>query len=158
MNPATRLLAVAADPQQAARARADGADLIDVRAATPGALATIQAGLPSALLWTGPADTGPRGNGPAGSGPGGAEPFDADRLAAASRQPAARQPTARQPAARQPADGPLPASVITAAAIGTWLGRPVIRSRHTRAARRAIDMTMAIAGTRPPARTIRGLA
>jgi hypothetical protein len=35
---------------------------------------------------------------------------------------------------------------------------PVIRSRHTRAVRRAIDMTLVIAGTRPPARTIRGLA
>jgi dihydropteroate synthase len=48
--------------------------------------------------------------------------------------------------------------VVAAAAIGTWLGMPVIRSRHTRAARRAIDMTLVIAGTRPPARTLRGLA
>jgi hypothetical protein len=129
VNPPTLLLAVAADPQQAARARADGADLIDVRAATPGALAAIQASLPGTLLWTGPAD---------------AEPFDADVWPAG---------TGSGPA---PA-GSLPA-VIAAAAIGTWLGVPVIRSRHTRAARRAIDMTLAIAGTRPPARTIRGLA
>jgi hypothetical protein len=124
VNPATRLLAVAASPEQAARARADGADLIDVRAATPGALAGIRASLPAEVLWTGPAGTSaPR-----------AEPFDADRLAST------------------------PASVIAAAAIGTWLGAPVIRSQHTRAARRAIDMTLVIAGTRPPARTLRGLA
>jgi hypothetical protein len=124
VNPATRLLAVAVSPEQAARARADGADLIDASAATPGALASIQASLPAAVLWTGPAGTGSTR----------AEPFDADRLAST------------------------PASVIAAAAIGTWLGVPVIRSRHTRAARRAIDMTLVIAGGQPPARTLRGLA
>ncbi len=124
MNPATRLLAVAATPEQAARARADGADLIDVRAATPGALASIRASLPAAVLWTGPA----------GTRTGQAEPFDADRLAST------------------------PAAVAAAAAIGTWLGMPVIRSRHTLAARRAIDMTLVIAGIRDPARTLRGLA
>jgi dihydropteroate synthase len=123
--PATRLLAVADGPEQAARAWADGADLIDVRAATPGALASIRASLPSAVLWPGQA----------GAGSTGPEPFDADQLA-----------------------GPRPASVVAAAAIGTWLGAPVIRSRHTRATRRAIDMTLVIAGTRRPAVTLRGLA
>ena len=61
----TLLLGAGADPQQAAQARAEGADLIDVRAATPGALAAIRASLPAGLLWTGP--------------PG--DPVDADRLA-----------------------------------------------------------------------------
>jgi hypothetical protein len=117
--PRTLLLGVAADPQQAARARAEGADLLDVRAATPGALAAIRASLPAAVLWTDAA----------------ADPVDADRLA-----------------------GDSPAAVIAAAAICTWLGAPVIRSRHTRAVRRAIDMTAAIAGRRPPAHTVRGLA
>ncbi len=138
MNPATRLLAVAADPQQAARARAGGADLIDVSTATPGALASIEAILPSAVLWTGPA----------GHGATQAQPFDADQQASAARQPPGSNSLA----------GPPLASVIAAVAIGTWLGRPVIRSRHTQAARRAIDMTLAIAGRRPPACTIRGLA
>lgn len=127
--PATLLLAVAASPEQAARAHADGADLIDVRAATPAALASIQAALPGSMLWPGQAGAGRRQ----------AEPFDADRL----DTPASTQPLA---------------SVVAAAAIGTWLGVPAIRSRHTRAARRAIDMTLVIAGTRRPARTLRGLA
>jgi len=135
VSPATRLLAVASGPEQAARARADGADLIDVSAALPGALASIRANVPSTVLWPGPAAAGSTR----------AEPFDADRLAG---QPPASQPTA----------GPPLASVIAAAAIGTWLGAPVIRCRHTRAARRAIDMTLVITGTRRPARTLRGLA
>jgi dihydropteroate synthase len=50
------------------------------------------------------------------------------------------------------------AAVVTAAAISAWLGTPAIRTRHVLAVRRAIDMTHSIAGTRPPARTVRGLA
>jgi hypothetical protein len=129
--PGTLLLGVGADPQQAALARAEGADLIDVRAATPGALAAIRASLPAAVLWTGP--------------PG--DPLDADRLAAA---------VATSGAADR--DGQAPAAVIATAAVCTWLGAPVVRSRHTRAVRRAIDMTGSIAGSRPPSRTVRGLA
>jgi hypothetical protein len=120
----TLLLGVGADPQQAARARAEGADLIDVRDATPGALAAIRAGLPAGVLWT---DTG-------------AAPLDADRLAG------------------NLAGRVTPAAVIATAAVCTWLGAPVVRSRHTRAVRRAIDMTASIAGRRPPSRTVRGLA
>jgi hypothetical protein len=150
VSSATRLLAVAAGPEQAARARADGADLIDARGATPAALASIRASLPSIVLWPGPAATGTAQ----------AESFDADRLAAppATGQPAAGQPPSGQPPSGQAPPGPPLASVIAAAAIGTWLGVPVIHSRHTRAARRAIDMTLVIAGTRRPARTLRGLA
>jgi hypothetical protein len=51
-----------------------------------------------------------------------------------------------------------PAAAVAAAAIGTWLGAPVIRSRHVVAVRRAIDMTASIAGHRLPAVTTRGLA
>src|SRR5262249_51176785 len=64
--PPTLLLGVGADPQQAAKARAEGADLIDVRGATPGALAAIRASLPTGVLWAGPR----------------ADPLDADQLAA----------------------------------------------------------------------------
>jgi hypothetical protein len=133
--PQTLLLGVGADPQQAALAQAEGADLIDARDAAPGALAAIQASLPAGVLWTDQwAD--PR-----------ADPLDADQLAAAG--------TARRGG---PAGQVTPAAVIATAAVCTWLGAPVVRSRHTRAVRRAIDMTASIAGRRPPSRTVRGLA
>jgi hypothetical protein len=132
----TLLLGVGGDPRQAVSARAEGADLIDVSTATPAALAAIRASLPGAVLWTG--------------SPGGL--VDADRLTAAA---AAHRDGAAHP------DGAaevVPAAVIAIAAVCTWLGTPVVRSRHVRAVRRAIDMTASIAGHRPPSRTIRGLA
>jgi hypothetical protein len=138
--PPTLLLGVGADPRQAALARAEGADLIDVRGATPGALAAIRASLPASVLWTDPR----------------ADPLDADKLAAAG---AARGAGAARPAAAAgPVDRVTPAAVIATAAVCAWLGAPVVRSRHTRAVRRAIDMTASIAGRRPPSRTVRGLA
>jgi hypothetical protein len=135
------LLGIGADPQQAALAQAEGADLLDVRAATPGALAAIRASLPGAVLWAG----------------SGADPVDADRLAAGATRLAGE---AEDPAgeAEDPAGQEPPAAVIATAAVCTWLGAPVIRSRHTRAVRRAIDMTASIAGRRPPSHTVRGLA
>ncbi len=125
-RPRTLLLGAGADPEQAALARSEGADLVDVRAATPGALAAIRASMPAAVLWTGSPD----------------DPLDVNRLAAA---------------AGVAAGDPL-AAVIATAAVCTWLGVPVVRSQHTRAVRRAIDMTASIAGSRLPSRTIRGLA
>lgn len=50
------------------------------------------------------------------------------------------------------------AAAVAAAAISTWLGAPVIRTRHVAPVRRAIDMTLSIAGRRLPALTTRGLA
>jgi hypothetical protein len=135
--PPTLLLGVGADPQQAARARAEGADLIDVRGATGGALAAIRASLPAGVLWTDAR----------------AGPLDADQLAA--KAGAARRAA---PAVPVPAGQVAPAAVIATAAVCTWLGAPVVRSRHTRAVRRAIDMTASIAGRRPPSYTVRGLA
>jgi hypothetical protein len=132
--PQTLLLGVGAGPQQAALARAEGADLIDVRGATPGALAAIRASLPASVLWTDPR----------------ADPLDADKLAAAG--------VARRGGAAGPITPATPAAVIATAAVCTWLGAPVVRSRHTRAVRRAIDMTASIAGRRPPSHTVRGLA
>jgi hypothetical protein len=139
--PPTLLLGVGADPRQAALARAEGADLIDVRGATPGALAAIRASLPPGVLWADPR----------------ADPLDADKLAAAG---AARggAGAARLGAAAGPGSRVTPAAVIATAAVCTWLGAPVVRSRHTRAVRRAIDMTASIAGRRPPSHTVRGLA
>ena len=120
---ATLLLGVGADPQQAAKARAEGADLIDVRGATRGALAAIRASLPAGVLWTDQRT----------------DPLDADELAAKAGVAGH-------------------AAVIATAAVCTWLGAPVVRSRHTRAVRRSIDMTASIAGHRPPSHTVRGLA
>ena len=139
--PQTLLLGVGADPRQAALARAEGADLIDVRAATPEALAAIRASLPADVLWTDPRTD------PLCADPLSAGLLDADQLAAAG---AARRGGA--------AGRVTPAAVIATAAVCSWLGAPVIRSRHTRAVRRAIDMTASIAGRRPPSRTVRGLA
>jgi hypothetical protein len=51
-----------------------------------------------------------------------------------------------------------PAAVVAAAAISAWLGAPVIRTRHVLLVRRAVDMTLSIAGSRLPALTTRGLA
>ena len=133
--PPTLLLGVGADLQQAARARAEGADLIDVRGATGGALAAIRASLPAGALWTDAR----------------ADPLDADQLAA-------KAGAARQSAAAVPAGQVAPAAVIATAAVCAWLGAPVVRSRHTRAVRRAIDMTASIAGHRPPSHAVRGLA
>jgi hypothetical protein len=131
----TLLLGVGADPQQAARARAEGADLIDVCAATSGALAAIRASLPGSVLWAG--------------SPG--DPVDADRLAAGIGSADLADPG-------DTADLAGSAAVVATAAVCTWLGVPLIRSRHTRAVRRAIDMTASIAGRRPPSCAVRGLA
>jgi hypothetical protein len=53
---------------------------------------------------------------------------------------------------------PSPAAVAAVAAICAWLGVPATSRSHPLAARRAADMTRAIAGSRPPALTTRGLA
>jgi hypothetical protein len=50
------------------------------------------------------------------------------------------------------------AAIVAAAAISTWLGAGVIRTRHVVPVRRAIDMTLSISGDRLPALTTRGLA
>jgi hypothetical protein len=54
--------------------------------------------------------------------------------------------------------GDSPAAAAAAAAISTWLGATVIRTRHVAPARRAIDMTLSISGDRLPELTTRGLA
>lgn len=134
---------MAADPQQAARARAEGADLVDARGATAGGLAAIRASLPGAVLWDGQ---------PAG------EPVDVDRLAVQAAGQAGRGAGAGIGTGIGTGSRDLAGAVIATAAICTWLGAPLIRSRHTAAVRQAIDMTESIAGGRPPARTVRGLA
>ena len=65
-----------------------------------------------------------------------AGPVDADRLAPGGRA----------------------AGAVAVAAVSTWLGAPLVATRHVRAVRRAIDMAASVAGSRPPALTVRGLA
>jgi hypothetical protein len=50
------------------------------------------------------------------------------------------------------------AGIVAIAAISSWLGAAVVRTRYPLQVRRALDMTASILGTRPPARTVRGLA
>lgn len=70
-----------------------------------------------------------------------AAPLDADRLARDAGLPAG------------------PACAAAVAAIAAWTGcAPAVRTRHTRAARRAIDMAETIRGERRPSLTVRGLA
>lgn len=50
------------------------------------------------------------------------------------------------------------AGIVAMAALSSWLGAAIVRTRHPLQVRRALDMTASIQGTRPPARTVRGLA
>jgi hypothetical protein len=55
-------------------------------------------------------------------------------------------------------EGPELAGIVAIAAISCWLGADAVRTRHPQPVRRALDMTASILGTRPPARTVRGLS
>jgi hypothetical protein len=132
------LLAAVTGLEQAGRALADGADLVDVTGCPPRAAAAIRARYPAAV-WPGSA-AGPGPSAEPGP-PGPAALVDADLVAA--------------PGAG--GDAPV-AAVVAVAAVSTWLAAAAVRTRHVRAARRAIDMTASIAGRRPPALTTRGLA
>ncbi len=123
---------------QAGLALAEGADLLDVSGCPPETAAAIGARYPGAV-WLG-APAGPAPGAEPGP-PGPAALVDADLVAARG------------------AGGDAPVAAVAAvAAISTWLGAAAVRTRHVRAARRAIDMTASIAGRRPPSLTTRGLA
>jgi hypothetical protein len=127
--------------EEASRVLGAGADLLDVTGCEPRAAAAIRARYPGEVwpgeVWPGaPAAAIPAESGP----PGPAALVDADLAAA-----------------RDGGDAPV-AAVIAVAAVSTWLAAAAIRTRHVREVRRAIDMTATIAGRRPPALTIRGLA
>ena len=63
----------------------------------------------------------------------------------------------RHPAGRAGADQDQ-AGIVALAALGSWLGAAVVRTRHPVPVRRALDLAASIRGLRPPARTVRGLA
>lgn len=137
----TALIATAASVAEAARALAEGADLIDVGRCGPDVAAAVRAAYPEATGTTVGAHAVAAAH-PEAAG----TTVDADAIAAACAGPAGLR------------HEPPVAAVIAVAAVSTWLGAPAIRSSQVRAVRRAIDMTASIAGTRPPALTIRGLA
>jgi dihydropteroate synthase len=47
---------------------------------------------------------------------------------------------------------------LAATAVAAWAGARIFRAHEVTATRRAVDMIAAIAGTRPPFRTVRALA
>jgi hypothetical protein len=130
------LLAAVSDAGEADRAIAEGADLIDATALRAGTAAAVRARHTDARLWTG--------------SPGA---VDVDTIAMTAGDAAAGDA-----AAAVSGTGGSLAAIVAAATISTWLGTPAVRTRHVQPARRAIDMTLSIAGLRPPALTTRGLA
>lgn len=96
---------------------------------------------------------------PLASGEGWATIVDADLGAVlAQRQAAAQWPGTGWPAAGDVTGDSDPSGVEAIAAISSWLGAAVVRTRHAAGVRRALDMTASIRGLRPPARAVRGLA
>jgi dihydropteroate synthase len=68
-------------------------------------------------------------------------------------------PGAGPPADAPPgADGPPGPEALALAALSGWLGAAVVTTRYPLPVRRALDLTDSVRGTRPPARTVRGLA
>jgi hypothetical protein len=61
-------------------------------------------------------------------------------------------------AAGQPGGEAAVAGIVAIAALSSWLGAAVVATRHPLPVARALQMAASIQGTRPPARTVRGLA
>jgi dihydropteroate synthase len=84
---------------------------------------------------------------------------DADRGALLARlQPVPEWPGSEWPGGGDGTDNHDDSAALAIAAVSSWLGATVVRTRHAAAARRALDMTASIRGLRPPARAVRGLA
>ena len=87
---------------------------------------------------------------------------DVDRAAglAAQHNAADRDPAGGGHADREPAGFGLTAvaGIVALAALSSWLGARAVRTSYPAEVRHALDMTASVRGTRPPARTVRGLA
>jgi hypothetical protein len=87
---------------------------------------------------------------------------DVDRAAglAAQHNAADRDPAGGGHADREPAGFGLTAvaGIVALAALSSWLGARAVRTSYPAQVRHALDMTASVRGTRPPARTVRGLA
>ena len=174
------LLAVVSDTAGAAAAVDAGADLLDLPEAGPDLIGAVQARFPGVLVCGAvpPADivrdeATARATGArlicAGPGAARASALPAGRLLVSVppqlvRQAAQAGWTALVDVDRA-AEGPpgrdeteQEAGIAALAALGSWLGAGVVRTRHPAPVRRALDMAASIRGLRPPARTVRGLA
>jgi hypothetical protein len=92
----------------------------------------------------------------AGHASGGGERAEAGTAGPAEAGPA-EAGAGSWPAAGERADQDH-AGIVAMAALSSWLGAAVVRTRHPVPVRRALDMAASIRGIRPPARTVRGLA
>lgn len=110
---------------------------------TPPATAPSGAGIP---LPASPAEAEVTGE----TGPGADMTGEAGPGAKATREAA--------PGAEIPGEAAPGAGALAVAALSGWLGAAVVRTRHPRPVRRALDLTDSVRGARPPARTVRGLA
>ena len=179
------LLAVVSDTAGAAAAVDAGADLLDLPEAGPDLIGAVQARFPGVLVCGAapPADVvrdeaTARATGTrlicAGLGAARASALPVGRLLVSVPPQLVRQAAqagwaplvdvdraAAQAAAQGPPGGEeteQEAGIVALAALGSWLGAAVIRTRHPVAVRRALDMAASVRGLRPPARTVRGLA
>jgi hypothetical protein len=173
----TAMLAVAGNAAQAAAAVRAGAALVELTAAGPAAIAALRASHPGVLVCA-ECDQADVVRDPVTALRTGAI-LVCEGLAAADGAPVPRSRllvdvppamVARAIAAgyaalvdlrddpAQPPDPGLAAGPIAIAAICAWLGAAVVRTSYPRQVRRALDMAESIRGTRPAARTVRGLA
>jgi hypothetical protein len=173
----TALLAVADGGEQVAAAVAAGADLVDLGGAAGQAIARLRLAHPGVLVC---ADDGPADlvRDPRAALGGGALLRCPDAAAArgsglaperlvvdvtpggvAAAASAGWIPLVDADAAAARVDPGAPvAAIVAIAALGCWTGAAVVATRHVHAVRRALDMTASIAGARPPASALRGLA
>jgi hypothetical protein len=144
---ATGALLVCADPA-AARASGLPAARMIVAVMPDGVAAAAKAG------WAAMVDVDQAADLATANVPSPANPDHAADLATAHSRPAGPDRTA----GRRYDDPAELAGIVAIAAISSWLGAAVVRTRYPLQVRRALDMAATIQGTRPPARTVRGLA
>jgi NAD(P)H-hydrate repair Nnr-like enzyme with NAD(P)H-hydrate dehydratase domain len=174
----TALLAVAASMSEAAAAVRAGADLVDLGGTERPAIGEFRARHPGILVCA-LDEAADLVRHPAVAMATGALLICADPVAArASALPPARLIVEVMPdgiataaeadwaalvdvdraAAQARVEQPDLAGIVALAALSSWLGAAVVRTRHPLQVRRALDMAAAIKGTRLPARTVLGLA
>jgi dihydropteroate synthase len=175
----TAVLAVAGSAAGAAAAVRAGAALVDLGSAGPAALAAFRASNPGILVCAAHEQADVVRDPATALRTGAILICDSLAAAASARLPRAQLlvdvPPGLVPhaaaagyaalvdlgddAATAPGAGrPDPAGPVAVAAICGWLGATVVRTWNPRQVRRALDMAESIRGTRPPARTVRGLA
>ena len=178
----TALMAVAGSVSEAAAAVGAGADLVDLGSAEPETIAEFRACCPGILVCAA-GETADLTSDPAVAlATGGLMICPGPDAARASRLPAVRLVVEVPPGEVQQAQqagwsalvdadrsADLAAAharhgrtavsgIVAMAAVSFLLGAAVIRTRHPFQVRRALDMAACVQGTRPPARTVRGLA